>query len=66
MKERTFKIILIWLSPLSMLIATVMRYPHPMLLPLWIGLPFGMFFAYILHIKGIEDGLIFKDKEEKI
>ena len=68
MKMRTFKILLIWLMPISMLLVTWIRYEKLVeinfLIPLWIATPIGMFLSYIIYIKGIEDGLFFKVKKE--
>lgn len=32
-----------------------------LLIPLWIATPISMIFAYVIYIKGIEDGLLFKE-----
>jgi len=60
MKDRTFKILIIWESPIALLFVTIINYPNQYLLPMWIALPFGMIFSYLFYIKGIEDGLLFR------
>ena len=59
MNERQFKILLLWTTPIAFFMAIVMKYDilieKGMLIPLIISLPIGMFFSYLIYIKGIED-----------
>jgi len=59
--ERQFKIVLLWTTPISFTMVILMKYDmlveRGFLIPLIVALPLGMFFSYLIYIRGIEDGL---------
>jgi len=64
MKERTFKVMIIWLMPFGFLLAISMRYNDfvktGFLIPMLIALPIGMYLSYLIYIRGIDDGKLFE------
>jgi len=64
MKERTLKVMIIWLMPISLLLAVLINYNEFIesgyLIPIIIALPIGMFLSYLIYIRGIEDEKLFE------
>lgn len=68
-EERKFGIMLIFVwTPIAFLLSLILYWDklieNNLILPMIIALPFGIFFSYLIYIKGICDEEFFKGKHQ--